>query len=102
MWHEKLGHLNIKEVKNMANSGLIKSEDCDIEKFVCEACMYGKQSRLPFHTSHRGELSPGDLIYSDVCGPMSESSIQGMKYFVLFKDAQVSCKYSLCAIKVKS
>ncbi|KOB72135.1 Uncharacterized protein OBRU01_11181 [Operophtera brumata] len=27
MWHERLGHLNIKEVKNMAKSGLIKSAD---------------------------------------------------------------------------
>lgn len=101
VWHERLGHLNVKEIKNMVKSGLIQCKDCDSEKFVCEACMYGKQSRLPFHTSHRGEMGPGDLIYSDVCGPMSESSIQGMKYFVLFKDAASSHLY-VCLMRHKS
>lgn len=93
VWHERLGHLNIKEIRNMIKLDLIQCEDSDCENFVCEACMYGKQSRLPFHISQRGQLQPGDLVYSDVCGPMSKESVRGMKYFVLFKDAASSYRH---------
>lgn len=101
VWHERLGHLNVKEIRKMIKNGQLQCNESDIEKFVCEACMYGKQTRIPFHSSLRGELGPGDLVYSDVCGPMSESSVQGMRYFVLFKDAASSYLY-VCFMKHKS
>lgn len=101
VWHERLGHLNMKEIRNMIKNGQLQCNESDIEKFVCEACMYGKQTRIPFHSSLRGELGPGDLIYSDVCGPMSESSVQGMRYFVLFKDAASSYLY-VCFMRHKA
>ena len=36
---------------------------------VCEACMYGKQARLPFEdSSSMHELM--ELVHSDICGPI--------------------------------
>lgn len=96
MWHERLGHINLKQIKNMCSNSVVeglKIKDNEQSDFICEACAYGKQCRLPFHKSVRGKLQPGDLVYSDVCGPMSHESIQGMKYFVLFKDAATSYRH---------
>ena len=71
----------------------LKIKDGSVENFTCEACAYGKQHRLPFRKSSRGELQPGDLVYSDVCGPISHTSVRGMRYFVLFKDAKTSYRH---------
>lgn len=104
IWHERLGHLNLKQIKNMRANNVVEGltlSDSDQTDFVCEACAYGKQCRFPFHKSVRGELQPGDLVYSDICGPMSHISIQGMRYFVLFKDAATSYRH-VYFIKQKS
>lgn len=86
-WHERLGHLNIKSIKDMVSKSLISGiELTDVEKFFCESCMYGKQHKLYFTPSKHIKAKPGELIYSDRCGPMSVPSVQGAKYFVLFKD----------------
>lgn len=90
MWHERLGHVNLKEIKNMCESGVIEGVKIDETKnlnFVCEACSYGKQTRIPFKKSVRKNRQPGELIYSDVCGPFNVASVRGMRYFLLFKDA---------------
>lgn len=94
-WHERLGHINLKQLLNMSAQNVIEGLNIDNSEsdFVCEACAYGKQSRLPFQKSIRGELQPGDLVYSDVCGPMSHTSVQGLRYFVLFKDAATSYRH---------
>lgn len=53
----------------------------------CEGCVYGKHHRLPFPTDgrRRGKRI-GDIIHSDVVGPMSVRSPNGARYFVIFKD----------------
>jgi transposase InsO family protein len=53
----------------------------------CESCVLGKQHRLSFPTSCRTRAKKvGELIHSDVCGPVSILSPGGAKYFVTFKD----------------
>lgn len=64
-----------------------------MKNFTCEACAYGKQHRFPFQKSIREELQPGDIVHSDVCGPISHTSVRGMRYFVLFKDAATSYRH---------
>ncbi|UYV60538.1 K02A2.6-like [Cordylochernes scorpioides] len=57
------------------------------DSLLCEACIYGKQNRKVFHASTSPNSTyPGELIYSDVCGPMSKRSPGGSLYFVSFKD----------------
>jgi len=57
-------------------------------KTFCPACAYGKQTRAHFPVDeHRQRAkSPGDLVDTDLCGPMSVRSVGGALYFVLFKD----------------
>lgn len=83
-WHERLGHQNIGYVKQFLRSFNI---DFDGKRdFFCEACMYGKHHRLPFSRSSNRAGKVGELVHTDVCGPMQEKSIGGARYFVLFKD----------------
>ncbi|EOY17849.1 Copia-like retrotransposable element, putative [Theobroma cacao] len=54
---------------------------------ICSSCQYGKLTRRSFpkaslnRAKHRLEL-----VHSDVAGPMSEPSLNGSKYFVIFID----------------
>lgn len=93
VWHERLGHLNVKELQNMSKNGVIPVTLSGNQNFICEACQYGKQARRPFLKSTRGPTQPGEIVYSDVCGPIEEPSVSGMKYFVLFKDGATSYRH---------
>lgn len=84
LWHERLGHQNIKHVK-----AILKKRNIDFpndKDFFYEPCVFGKQHRLPFKITGTSAKSPGNLIHTDTCGPMQETSIGGSRYFVLFKD----------------
>src|ERR1035438_8165794 len=50
---------------------------------VCEACMYGKQARLPFEdSSSMHELM--ELVHSDICRPICMVSLGGTRYIITF------------------
>lgn len=54
--------------------------------FQCEACVIGKQHRLPFKGHNQTTTKCGELLHADVCGPMQVNSIGGSRYFLLIKD----------------
>ena len=88
LWHRRLGHLSYPSVKKLEKKNLVlnlKLENNDITK-ECEACLLGKQARLP--TTHREQETTEvlQLIHSDVVGPVTPASIGGNKYFVIFVD----------------
>lgn len=83
LWHERLGHLNKQHVKKLLNSLGIKVKP---EDEFCEACVMGKQHRLPFQSRQQRAKYVGHLIHTDVCGPMEETSMGGSRYFVCFTD----------------
>lgn len=93
VWHQRLGHLNIKELQKMSKNGTIPVTLTGDDNFICEACQYGKQARLPFHKSTRGPTQAGDIVYSDVCGPIEEPSVSRKRYFVLFKDGATGYRH---------
>lgn len=83
LWHERFAHQNVVHVKEQLKEHKIDYID---EDFTCEACIYGKQKRNSFRSSDTKTLKCGELIHTDVCGPFSNVSIGGSKYFLLFKD----------------
>ena len=83
MWHEKLGHQNIKYVCEFLRKRGVKFID---EEFSCEACVYGKHHRSSFPVREEKANKCGQIIHADVCGPMQEPSIGGSRYFLLLKD----------------
>jgi hypothetical protein len=65
---------------------IIKRSDTSAGPF-CEGCALGKHHRLPFPTGGRKRANRiGELIHSDVRGPMSRPSPKGAKYLVIFRD----------------
>lgn len=84
LWHDRLGHQNIVQVQQILDQMGIACPK--MKNFFCDACVIGKQHRLPFKRSSSTTNNPAELIHSDVCGPMQVSSIGGSRFFLLFKD----------------
>ena len=59
--------------------------------FVCEHCLFGKQTQSPHKRVSSRKIEHLQLVHSDVCGPMPMASMGGALYFVTFID-DFSCK----------
>ena len=81
--HARLGHIE-DCLKRLAKVGLLGSID-KIDLPVCEQCLAGKATRLPFGKDKRA-CFPLELIYSDICGPMNMGARHGAEYFITFID----------------
>lgn len=90
LWHFRLGHLNLFDMKRMINREMVDGIDkvsVNTDERFCEPCVMGKHTRLPF--SKRGVIRTKrilELIHTDVCGPMSKPAHDGTEYFVTFTD----------------
>jgi len=87
LWHRRLGHLSnssMQQLRNMVTG--VNNMDRSVVG-PCEACVKGKQVRVPFKKSSnkRSQCVLG-LVHSDVCGPMSTPSVGGARYFLAFTD----------------
>lgn len=82
-WHKRLVHQNVKHVKSVLVKNNIPFKD---EEFFCDDCQYGKIHRLPFPATNTKTTAPGEIIHSDICGPMEVESLGGSRYMLLFKD----------------
>ncbi|PKI67066.1 hypothetical protein CRG98_012604 [Punica granatum] len=87
LWHKRLGHYNYKGLISMQRlrlaEGLLAMKE---KESPCTACLLGKQSRLPFKSSSWRATEKLQLVHTDVCGPTSEASLSGSKYFLIFVD----------------
>ncbi|GAB2294442.1 hypothetical protein Dimus_038297 [Dionaea muscipula] len=87
LWHKRLGHPSNVIVSTMlAKSHISSSIDSYQSQNVCESCLAGKFSKLPFDISMSRSSRPFELIHSDVWGPSPVVSIDGYRYYVLFID----------------
>ena len=53
---------------------------------VCKGCVKGKNTKNTFSSSESKAKGILEIIHSDVCGPMSSSSLSGYVYYVSFID----------------
>lgn len=77
IWHKRLGHLNRKSLMIL---GLPVSKD------NCSKCIEGKATRLSFKPVIKKTKKIGELIYSDICGPIQQMTPEGHKYFQVIID----------------
>jgi len=52
----------------------------------CEACQFGKQTRLPFPKSTWRVTKKLQLIHTDLGGPQRTPSLKGSRYYIIFID----------------
>lgn len=84
LWHQRLAHLNFKDMNKLSESTGIKFKNED--KVICITCQEGKQARNPFSSEGTRATEKLELVHSDVCGPMEVPSLGGARYFVTFID----------------
>jgi transposase InsO family protein len=53
---------------------------------ICKGCMLGKNIKKSFLVSNKRAKVILELIHSNVCGPISTSSLDGHVYYVIFID----------------
>ena len=92
IWHRRFCHAGYENLARLAEGNLVKGMHVSAAKFrekvdtVCEPCVQGKQTRLPFSDSDSRSKQPCELVHMDVCGPMPVTSTGGSKYFCTFLD----------------
>ena len=92
LWHQRLGHVNLKQLRQLAKN----AEGVDIpsegKQSFCEACIQGKMHRLPHHSLKEIRSKKKlQLVYTDICGPMQTQSFGGSRYFITFTDDYSRC-----------
>lgn len=92
VWHRRFCHAGYESLAKLAEGNLVTGMHVSAVKFreklttVCEPCVQGKQTRLPFPESATKSRKPCELVHMDVCGPMPVTSTGGSKYFCTFLD----------------
>lgn len=91
LWHQRLGHIGkakfaeIKSKQMFSDTELLNK--VIINDKLCEDCIKGKQSRLPFNNSKSKIIKrPLFNVHSDVCGPITPTTLDNKNYFVIFVD----------------
>jgi transposase InsO family protein len=67
---------------------------------LCKGCALGKYTETYFPSNDSRATGILDLIHSDVCGPMSSTSLTSSLYYVVFID-DFSRKYWIFFMKTK-
>lgn len=87
LWHKRLGHVSLKTMREMAKQNALDIGQIPHDaQLFCESCQLGKQHRLPFQNHTPRDTLPGELIHTDVGGPMQTESIGGLRFYIIFKD----------------
>lgn len=92
LWHQRLGHIGKEKFLELKLKKLFLDSD-QIDKItfdnnLCEACINGKQARKTFEKKKDKEhiIRPLFIVHTDVCGPITPSTIDHKNYFVFFID----------------
>jgi hypothetical protein len=88
VWYKRFGHYNLKPLKLMYDAGMVEDiPEIHVTAQTYGSCELGKQHRQSFpkgiskRATHKLEL-----VHSDICGPMSTTSLSNNVYFILFVD----------------
>ncbi|QRV75461.1 Copia-like polyprotein/retrotransposon [Ceratobasidium sp. AG-Ba] len=91
-WHQILGHIDPRHILKMEKEqtalGLhISKKDID-PNFDCIGCLKGKSVVRSFKKAPESiwPQEIGDVVYSDVWGPATTTSLQGHRWYISFTD----------------
>ncbi|KAI3427280.1 hypothetical protein D9Q98_007212 [Chlorella vulgaris] len=93
LWHKRYAHLGFGGLSKLKSSNMVTGIHTTTTEFqaagegsLCEACVLGKQHRLPFTASGTSSSRPLQLLHTDVCGPLPITSSGGNNYFLTLLD----------------
>ena len=85
LWHCRLGHIGEKRLHKLHKEGLLGHSNYEFYD-TCESCLKGKMTKTPFAGQGVRVSELMGLVHTDVCGPMSTSTMNGFSYFITFTD----------------
>jgi len=83
LWHDRLGHVSIRKIKNMIKSCDINYDINEFDK--CEVCVKSKLVKKPFPSVERSS-NLLDLVHTDICELNGILTRSGKRYFITFID----------------
>jgi transposase InsO family protein len=86
LWHRRLAHINYKALPYVSKVVTCLPEFKVDHEGMCNGCAQGKNIKNPFLKRDNKEEGILEIIHSNVCGPMSSTSISGYVYYVSFID----------------
>ena len=85
LWHCRLGHIGVKRMKKLHTDGILESLDYE-SLDVCEPCLMGKMTKMPFSGTMERATDLLEIIHTDVCGPVNIEARSRYHYFLTFTD----------------
>ena len=85
LWNCRLGRIGEKRLHKLHKEGQLGSSSYESYD-TCESCLKGKMTKTPFAGQEVRVTELLGLVHTDVCGPMSTSTMNGFSYFITFTD----------------
>ena len=76
LWHCRLGHIYEERIQKLLNDGYLDPFDYELYT-TYKSCLRGKLTNSPFSGTGERATKLLELIYSDICGPISTHAIGG-------------------------
>lgn len=85
--HRRTAHASERKLRQTVKNSMGFEITKDHLEGPCEPCLFSKSHKKPVsHSTRSINLRPGDLIVTDVCGPIKTRGYGGSKYFMTFTD----------------
>lgn len=85
--HDILGHASEDRIHELVKHNPDIRLEPGSKLLSCEVCGQAKHHRAPIAKGPAPRATkPGEVIHSDICGPMSTQTFSGKRYFVSFVD----------------
>ena len=88
LWHLRFGHLHHGGLKEFAKKNMVHGlPNMDYKRKFCEECMLNKHVRTSIQKKAEfWAKQPLELIYTDICGPITPESFNSKRYFISLID----------------
>ena len=86
LWHGRMAHLHHPALRILRDMTTGLPDFSTEPSGVCRGCALGKYTKTSFLSSDSRSEGVLQLIHSDLCVPMSSTSLTGYKYYVTFID----------------
>ncbi|CAJ2654309.1 unnamed protein product [Trifolium pratense] len=89
LWHQKLGHLNLKSMKRVISEEAVRGlPSLQIQEGnICGECQIGKQTKVSHQKlQHLSTSKVLELLHMDLMGPIQVESLGGKKYVLVVVD----------------
>jgi len=85
LWHRRLGHISRPRIERLIKEGIL--HDLDFSDFdTCVDCVKGKLTAKVRNTGANRSDNVLELIHTNICGPITPTSMGGYRYFITFID----------------